>query len=153
MRNHEKLEAYQLSEDLVVEVYQLTKDFPSDEKFGLTAHVRKTALSIPSNIAEGSARNSEREYFNFLNIAIGSTSELECQLRIGFRLGYLNESVWNEFKDKTVRIRKMLTSLMKYLSLSGSVNGSSSQTGARSPESGARSGARSPEPGARSGAR
>lgn len=118
-RNYESLEVYRLSEDLVVTVYQVTKDFPSDERFGLTAHIRKTALSIPSNIAEGSARNGEREYFNFLNIAIGSTSELECQLRIAFRLDYLAEDEWTGLKQSVVRIRKMLASLMKAISQTG----------------------------------
>lgn len=115
-RNYESLEVYRLSEDLVLTVYQVSKDFPSDERFGLTAHIRKTALSIPSNIAEGSARNGEREYFNFLNIAIGSTSELECQLRIAFRLDYLAEGEWVGLKESVVRIRKMLASLMKAIS-------------------------------------
>lgn len=118
-RNYESLEVYRLSEDLVVSVYQVTKNFPSDERFGLTAHIRKTALSIPSNIAEGSARNGEREYFNFLNIAIGSTSELECQLRIAFRLEYLAEDEWTGLKESVVRIRKMLASLMKAISQTG----------------------------------
>jgi four helix bundle protein len=116
MRDYEKLEVYQLSEDLVVEVYCITKDFPADERFGLTAHIRKTAISIPSNISEGAARYSDREFFNFLNIAVGSTSEIECQLRIAFRLNYLDETKSNELKESTVRIRKMLASLMKVLS-------------------------------------
>jgi four helix bundle protein len=115
-RNYESLEVYRLAEDLVVNVYQVTKTFPPDERFGLTAHIRKTALSIPSNIAEGSARSGEREYVNFLNIAIGSTSELECQLRIAHRLDYLNETDWNGYKNVTVQIRKMLASLMKAIS-------------------------------------
>ena len=79
MRNYEELKVYQMSETLVVEVYKSTQTFPSEERFGLTAHLRKTALSIPSNIAEGSGRNGDSEYYNFLNIAIGSANELECQ--------------------------------------------------------------------------
>jgi len=115
-RNYENLEVYRLAEDLVVTVYRATQSFPSEERFGLSAHLRKTALSIPSNIAEGSARNGEREYYNFLNIAIGSTSELECQLHIACRLEYLTEIDWNAFKDETIKIRKMLASLMKAIS-------------------------------------
>jgi four helix bundle protein len=116
MRDYEKLEVYQLAEDLVVEVYRISKDFPSDERFGLTAHLRKTALSIPSNISEGAARGSDRDFSNFLNIAVGSTSELQCQLRIAYRLTFLEESTWKDSTEKCVSIRKMLFALMSRLS-------------------------------------
>ena len=115
MRNYEELKVYQMSETLVVEVYKSTQTFPSEERFGLTAHLRKTALSIPSNIAEGSGRNGDREYYNFLNIAIGSANELECQLQIAYRLDYLTEHSLNTLKDTVIQIRKMLFAIMRGL--------------------------------------
>lgn len=115
MRNYEELKVYQMSETLVVEVYKSTQTFPSEERFGLTAHLRKTALSIPSNIAEGSGRNGDREYYNFLNIAIGSANELECQLKIAYRLDYLTEHSLNTLKDTVIQIRKMLFAIMRGL--------------------------------------
>jgi four helix bundle protein len=90
-RGHYKLEAWKLSRKLVTEVYKLTKRFPKEEMFGLTAQIRRSAVSVPSNIAEGAARSGPREFAQFLNVARGSLSELETQLLIAVDLGYLKE--------------------------------------------------------------
>ena len=87
-RGHYKLEAWKASRERVKKVYLLTQVFPKEEMFGLTAQMRRAAVSIPSNIAEGAARTGEREFAQFLNIARGSLSELDTQLLIATDLGY-----------------------------------------------------------------
>lgn len=86
---HKKLEAWRKAMDLVVAVYQVTARFPSGERFGLTAQVQRAAVSIPSNIAEGAAKGSNRGFLNALHIARGSLNELDAQLIIAGRLGYI----------------------------------------------------------------
>ena len=112
MATHKDLEAWNLSVDLVVEVYELTRTFPSDEKFGLISQMRRCAISIPSNIAEGSARKSNTQYLQFLNIALGSLAELDTQFIIAERLNYLDAQ--NQF-EKISLIRSKLINLIKYL--------------------------------------
>lgn len=88
---HKDLEAYRLAMDFVVDIYQLTMSFPESEQFGLSSQMRRCAVSIPSNIAEGCARESDKESYRFINIAIGSIAELETQINIAQRLGYVND--------------------------------------------------------------
>ena len=88
-RKHHELDAWKVAIELVKEVYALSTSFPPHEAFGLTAQLRRSAISIPSNIAEGSARLTDREFVHFLGIARGSLSELETQLTIATELGYL----------------------------------------------------------------
>jgi four helix bundle protein len=105
IRPHQKLEVWKSSMDLVQMVYELTQTFPKEEMYGLTAHVRRTAISVPSNIAEGSARSSKPQLAHFLEIARGSLSELETQLLIAERLGYLpSEHTSLELLDKVSRL-------------------------------------------------
>jgi len=87
-RGHYKLEAWKRARELVLNVYKLTRTFPREEMFGLAAQIRRAAVSVPSNIAEGAAREGEREFAQYLNIARGSLSELETQLLIATDLGY-----------------------------------------------------------------
>jgi four helix bundle protein len=91
MRKHHELRAWQDAVTLVTRVYQATATFPKEEVFGLTNQMRRAAVSIPSNIAEGAARNSDREFLQFLGVARGSLSELETQVVISGNLGYLKE--------------------------------------------------------------
>ena len=88
MRAHHKLRAWQEAMDLVDDVYRLAALFPASERFGLAAQMRRSAVSVPSNIAEGAARSGRKEFKNFLMIARGSLSELDTQLRIAQRLGF-----------------------------------------------------------------
>lgn len=90
-RKYQKLVVWQRSMDLVSEIYQTTVAIPDNEKFGLTAQIRRAAVSIPSNIAEGAGRNSDKDFVRFLNIACGSLQELETQLLISARLNYLHD--------------------------------------------------------------
>ncbi|WP_348773454.1 four helix bundle protein [Halomonas sp. A020] len=89
MRKHQELRVWQQTMDLVEHVYTLTKTFPDDETYGLTSQMRRSAVSVPSNIAEGAARGSTQEFIRFLYISQGSLSELETQLLIAQRLNYL----------------------------------------------------------------
>lgn len=89
---HKRLEAWRKAMDLVIEIYQVTARFPSTERFGLTSQIQRAAVSIPSNIAEGAARGSNRGFLNALHIARGSLNELDTQLIIAQRLGYIQDS-------------------------------------------------------------
>jgi four helix bundle protein len=88
-RPHERLDVWRDAMALVETVYRLSRSFPDAERFGLTSQVRRCAVSVPSNIAEGAARRSTAEYLRFLSIARGSLSELDTQMQIATRLGYL----------------------------------------------------------------
>ncbi len=90
IKNHKDLEVWKKSMDLVSNIYKITESFPNKELYGLTNQIRRAAVSIPSNIAEGAARNSKKEFIQFLYIALGSLSELETQIIIENRLEYLN---------------------------------------------------------------
>ncbi len=112
MRNHKDLIVWQKSMTLVKELYRITQSFPKEEMYGITSQIRRAAVSIPSNIAEGYGRGHEKELIQFLYIALGSASELETQLIICKDIGYINEAVFNELNDLNVEIIKMLSALI-----------------------------------------
>ena len=89
---HRRLEVWKKSMDLVTEVYRLTERFPPDERFGLAKQMRRCAVSIPSNLAEGAARKGDSEFVQFLHMAMGSLSEPDTQVEISRRLGFLSDS-------------------------------------------------------------
>lgn len=91
MHRFKELEIWKKSRKFCSEIYNVTADFPTDEKFGLTNQLRRASVSIPSNIAEGSSRNSQKDFSRFLEIAIGSAYEIETQLLIASDLGFLKE--------------------------------------------------------------
>ena len=91
MKAHHKLKVWQRSVDFVTKIYQLTEKFPRNELHGLTSQMRRAAVSIASNLAEGAGRESKKEFMQFLSISQGSVSELETQLIITHRLGYCSE--------------------------------------------------------------
>ena len=99
--------------NLVEYVYRDTRSFPREEVFGLTAQLRRCAVSIPSNLAEGAARNSSRELFQFVSICCGSVAELETQLELSVRLGYLRETA--PAVRQTARVGKLIRNLRKSL--------------------------------------
>ena len=94
-------------------IYAVTKDFPGSEIYGLTSQLRRSAVSIPSNIAEGYGRNSTNDYKRFLQISVGSLYELQTQIEIAFSLKYLGEQKHNEIIDLSIEIDKMLYSIIQ----------------------------------------
>ena len=115
IRSYRDLEVWQRGVDLVERIYKLTPSFPSEEKFGLTAQIRRAAVSIPSNIAEGWGRDSTKEYVHFVRIARSSLFEVETQLIIAHRLGYLNEDALKTSLQETEVESRMLLSLIRSL--------------------------------------
>ena len=112
IKTHKDLDVWKKSMDLVEGVYRLTKSFPDSEKYGLTNQIRRCAVSVSSNIAEGAARNTDKEFVQFCYIALGSLSELETQLLIAERLKYSKNI---DILENVVEIRRMLLGLIKYL--------------------------------------
>ena len=109
---HKKLDAWKKSISLVVEVYKFTQKFPQSELYGLTSQIRRSAVSISSNIAEGCARQSIKETIQFLHISLGSIAELETQLIIAKELGYINDL--EEIVNKLSFIRGLILGLIKH---------------------------------------
>jgi four helix bundle protein len=114
-KSYRDLEVWQKSMSLAKEVYQVTSSFPTDEKFGLTNQMRRAAVSIPSNLAEGHARSGTQEFKHFISMAIGSVAELETQILLSAELGYLNENRKSDLFEQLDIIGKMLRGLYKSL--------------------------------------
>ena len=108
MRDFHKLGIWQRSHQLTLDVYKVSKVFPKDELFGLTSQIRRAASSIPTNIAEGCGRASNKDYAHFLQIAIGSASEVEYELLLAHDLEYINDEAFNKLTSETIAIRKMI---------------------------------------------
>ena len=108
MRDFHKLGIWQRSHQLTLDVYKVSKSFPKDELFGLTSQIRRAASSIPTNIAEGCGRASNKDYAHFLQIAIGSASEVEYELLLAHDLEYINDEAFNKLTSETIAIRKMI---------------------------------------------
>lgn len=113
MASHKDLKVWQESMDLVVSVYEMLRFFPKEEVYGLTSQIKRAAVSVPSNIAEGAGRQSQAEFIRFLYIALGSASELETQLELAFRLGFIADL--STFQTKMNYIKSMLSGLIKSL--------------------------------------
>ncbi|MCH4822872.1 four helix bundle protein [Gramella lutea] len=116
MHNFQELKIWQKAIQVAEQVYILSSKFPVEEKYGLTSQVRKSAVSIPSNIAEGAGRNTNGEFKNFLGIANGSTNELITQLLISERLKLISEENIKPIIDDLIEIQKMNFSLLKKFS-------------------------------------
>ncbi len=112
---HKKLDVWRTSMDAAQEVYRLTGSFPAEEKFGLVAQMRRAAVAIPSDIAEGAARQGKAEFRNFLSMAQGSLSELDTQLELSVRLCFVADNDVRVLSDYLLRIDKMLTALIRTL--------------------------------------
>ena len=115
MRTHENLEVWKKAIDFVLMVYKCTEDFPADEKFGLVSQLRRAAVSIPANIAEGAARIFPKETLHFLSNSQGSASEVSTELLIAFRLGFITEPRYLELSEDCEELGKMMTGWAKYL--------------------------------------
>ena len=113
IKSYKDLEVWKLSMSLVTEIYEITRSFPQEEKYGLTSQIRRASISIPSNIAEGASRKSTKEFIQFLYISNGSLSELETQIELAERLGFIDNT--DDIFDKIKPIRKMLINLIHSL--------------------------------------
>ena len=119
MNNHKDLEVWKKSVELAKDVYEATKAFPKDEIFGLTSQMKRASVSIASNIAEGAARKGQREFVQFLYIAIGSASELDTHIEIAKAIGMGDAAVLNNLQQRTGTVKAMLYGLAKSKSPSG----------------------------------
>jgi four helix bundle protein len=115
MRDQTKLRAFELADDLVLKTYKETAHFPKPEMFGLTSQLRRAAVSIPSNIVEGCSRSSEGEYVRFLEIAYGSAKEVEYQIGLSHRLGFLGNPAHSDLASCASETAKVLNGLIKAL--------------------------------------
>jgi four helix bundle protein len=115
IRNFRDLNIWKQGMEIVEDVYRLTKEFPREELYGLSAQMRRCAVSIPSNVAEGFTRKHNKEYKQFLYISLGSCAELETQIEIAFRLKYLNEQAKEVLLEKKNHVTRMTMNLLKCL--------------------------------------
>lgn len=111
MRPHEKLTLWRRALDFVVRLYGLTESFPTEERFGLTSQIRRAAVSVPANIAEGAGRQSDKEFLYFLSNAQGSASELATEILIARELGYLSKRDYQEASNELDHIGRMIVGL------------------------------------------
>ena len=112
METHKDLRVWQQSIEMVTSIYKMTKGFPKDEIFGLISQMRRAAVSVPSNIAEGYARGSEKEKLHFLRISSGSMSEIETQLMLSLNLGYIGQEICDELSEQITSVWKQLNALI-----------------------------------------
>lgn len=113
MREHSKLKAFELADEIVLSIYRLTHSFPKEETFGLTSQIRRAAVSVASNIVEGCARESQAEYLRFLEMAFGSLREAHYQLGLTQRLGYVAGTAITECHTKMEEAEKVLGALVR----------------------------------------
>ena len=115
VRDYKDLQVWQKGMELAKLIYKLTCVFPSEEKFGLVSQMRRAAVSIPSNLAEGQARNTTGEFIQFISHAEGSLAELDTQVRLAVSLGHCGESETNEISRLVTELQKMLKGLRRKL--------------------------------------
>lgn len=115
-RPHRKLVLWQKAMDFVTDVYRLGQSFPASERFGIVSQIQRAAVSVPSNIAEGAARRTRKDYVHFLYTARGSLSELDTQFEIATRLGYLDSLRYSKVQEQTEELSRMLNALIASLS-------------------------------------
>ena len=115
MKDFRQLKVWEKSHQLALAVYKATKELPKEELYGLTSQMRRAAMSIPTNIAEGCGRNTDAEFARFLQIAMGSASETEYQLLLSHDLGFLNKEQYDRLNLDVTEVKRMLASLLKTL--------------------------------------
>ncbi len=119
MRDFHKLKAWQKSHQLALEIYKVSQSFPKEELFGLTSQIRRAISSVPTNIAEGCGRDSNKDFAHFLQIAIGSASEVEYELLLAHDLQYINKDEYERLTSEMVAIRKMIVKYRAELRATG----------------------------------
>ena len=112
METHKDLRVWQQSIEMVTSIYMMTQSFPKEETFGLVSQLRRASVSVPSNIAEGYARGTDKEKLHFLRISSGSMSEVETQLMLSLNLGYIDQEKYNKLSETVTSVWKQLNSLI-----------------------------------------
>ena len=115
MHNFKELKVWQASMEISKAVFVVTRLFPSDERFTLIAQMMRSAISIPSNIAEGCGRKSNKEFYQYLNISLGSSFELETQLILAKEFNYITEASFTPLQSQLIEVQRMVTGLQKSL--------------------------------------
>ncbi len=116
MQSFRSLKVWQKSHSLTLGVYAATKCFPREEVYGLTSQLRRSAVSIPSNLAEGCGRGGDKDFRRFVGVAMGSASELEYQLFLACELGYVDDKVYERLVEDVEQVKRMLAALIRRLS-------------------------------------
>lgn len=111
-KSFRKLEIWKKAHELTLNIYRITANFPKSELYGITSQIRRSASSIPANIAEGHSRNTTKQYINFLSIANGSLAETRYFIILAHDLNYMNDEEYNELEAKSMGIRKMINATM-----------------------------------------
>jgi four helix bundle protein len=113
MKSHKDLDVWRLAVDLATDVYEVTRTFPKEEQYGMSIQMRRSAISIASNIAEGAARHGDKEFLQFIHIALGSASELDTQLEIAMRVNLTGLESLQRLQATAIRINQMLRGLAR----------------------------------------
>lgn len=113
MKDYRNIQAWQRAHKLVLLLYELTEGFPTKESYGLTSQLRRAAISVPTNIAEGCGRTTEMELTRFMDISLGSLNEIEYLLLLSADLNYIEKKIYQKLSEEVVEIRKMLTAFVK----------------------------------------
>jgi len=113
MRDYTKIKAWELADDLAVEIYKQTRRFPADEKYALTSQVRRAAYSVPANISEGAGRRTIKDFIRFLDTAMGSVNETGYFCRLAHRLDYIDDSTYSSLKERVAAVSKCLASYIR----------------------------------------
>jgi four helix bundle protein len=119
VRDHRKLRAFEVADELALAIYEATRSFPADERFGLRSQMRRSAVSIASNIVEGCGRRTEADYLRFLDIANGSARELEYQISLAARLGFLTQLDLEKVARLSSEANRVLAALQRSLRAEG----------------------------------
>ena len=122
MKDFRKLRVWEKAHKLTLDIYGVTSQFPTEERYGLTSQIRRASVSIPANIAEGCGRDSEGELLRFVRIAMGSSSELEYELILAHELGYLSDKEFNIIQNDLVAVRKMLNAFIQKIKSNQTTN-------------------------------
>jgi four helix bundle protein len=115
MRDHTRLRAFELADEVAMLAYQITASFPKEEQYGLTSQIRRAAVSAPSNIVEGCARDSQADYLRFIVMAFGSLREMRYQLGLSSRLKFLSSQNWSLIEPKIIETEKTINALIQSL--------------------------------------
>lgn len=114
-KTYENLDAWKRAVDLAVKIYEITRDFPKEEIYGITSQIRRAVISISSNLAEGAGRPSKKEFNRFVDMSMGSLNETESLLIVSCKLGFIEKQPFHEIKSQIEELGRILNGLKKYL--------------------------------------